>query len=138
MIEKYLLDACSVIAYLTKEEGADTIETLIDEAIEEDIELLIHKINFFEVFYDVWKSQGESTAAIVFSTFKKLPVTIIESISDELMIEAARFKTGYRVSVADSYALATARLHGAVLITSGHREFDPVEEAGEIAFLWIR
>ena len=138
MSAKYVLDACSVIAYLTKEEGADAIEKLIHEAIDGDSELLMHKLNFYEVYYDTLRSQGKETAEIVFDTFKKLPVTIIESISDELMVEAARIKTGHSISVADSFALATARLHGATLVTSDHHEFNPVEDAGEIAFLWIR
>jgi len=138
MSAKYVLDACSVIAYLTKEEGADAIEKLIHEAIDGDSELLMHKLNFYEVYYDTLRSQGKETAEIVFGTFKKLPVTIIESISDELMVEAARIKTGHSISAADSFALATARLHGATLVTSDHHEFNPVEDAGEIAFLWIR
>lgn len=127
MSKKYVLDACSVIAYLVKEEGSDVIETLINDAIEKEAELLMHMINFFEVFYDTWKSQGEATAMIVFELFKKLPVTLIESISDEVLTEAARLKNGYHISVADSFALATAKIHGATLVTSDHHEFDPVE-----------
>jgi len=138
MSKKYVLDACSVIAYLVKEEGSDVIETLINDAIEKEAELLMHMINFFEVFYDTWKSQGEATAMIVFELFKKLPVTLIESISDEVLTEAARLKNGYHISVADSFALATAKIHGATLVTSDHHEFDPVEKSGENTFLWIR
>jgi len=138
MSPKYVLDACSVIAYLTGEDGADVIEALINDAIDKAAELFMHKINLYEVFYDTWRSQDEAAAIIFYDTFTNLPVSIIDSISDELMAEAARLKTEYRVSVADSFALAAAKLNDAVLVTSDHREFDPVEEKGDIAFHWIR
>jgi len=135
---KYILDACSVIAYLAKEDGADTIENLIDDAINNEVELSMHKLNLYEVYYDTWRAQGEETAENIIDTFRKLPVTIIDSISDELMGKAARFKTLYSISVADSFALATAQLQSSVLVSSDHREFDPVDKNGEVAFLWIR
>ena len=138
MSKKYILDACSVIAYLLKEDGADIVETLIGDAIDNKTEVSMHKLNLYEVYYDTWKSLGEETAENMYNTFMKLPVSIIDSISDELMTEAARLKTEHRVSVADSFALATARLKGAVLVTSDHREFDPVDKKGDIDFLWIR
>jgi predicted nucleic acid-binding protein len=54
------------------------------------------------------------------------------------MKEAARFKLAFKMSVADSFALATAKLEDVTLITADHHEFDPIDEAGEIEFLWIR
>ena len=138
MSVKYVLDACAVIAYLTGEDGSDVIEALINDAIDKDAELLMHKINLYEVFYDTWKAQNEAAAILFYDTFTNLPVSIIDSISDELMGEAARFKTEYRVSVADSFALAAAKTHGAALVTSDHTEFDPIKEKGDISFFWIR
>jgi len=138
MSKKYILDACSVIAYLLKEDGAEIVKNLIGDAIENKTELLINKLNLYEVYYDTWKSQGEEIAVSMYNTFRNLPISIIDSISDEMMTEAARLKTKYRVSVADSFALATALLNGAVLVTSDHREFDIVDKKCDIDFLWIR
>jgi len=138
MSKKYILDACSVIAYFLKEDGADIVKNLIGDAIDNKTELSMHKLNLYEVYYDTWKSQGEETAVNMYNTFMKLPISIVDSISDEMMAEAARFKTKHNVSVADSFALATARLEGAALITSDHHEFDPVDKKGDIDFLWIR
>lgn len=138
MSRKYVLDACSVIAYLADEEGADVVENLLVGNNTEKIDLLMHKLNFYEVFYDTWKSKSEATAMEVFKTIEDSPVEIIDSISDELMIEAARFKANYRMSVADSFAIAAAKQQKAILVTSDHHEFDPVDKAGEVEFLWIR
>ena len=138
MSKKYVLDACSVIAFLADEEGADTIEKLVHEAIDKDTSLFMNKLNLYEVLYDMQKSQGESEAIDTVNSFISLPVAIIDIISDDLMIEAAYFKTNYSVSVADSFALATAKIYDAALVTSDHHEFDPVDKIEEITFLWIR
>jgi len=51
---------------------------------------------------------------------------------------AARFKTAYQMSVADSFALALAANLNASLVSTDHHEFDSVEIAGEIRFFWLR
>jgi predicted nucleic acid-binding protein len=51
---------------------------------------------------------------------------------------AARFKARFRISLADSVALALAVVCDAPLVTCDHHEFDPIETAGEVRFLWIR
>jgi len=138
MNTKYVLDASSIIAFLTKEAGADITDNLISEALDNKAELIMHKINFIEVIYDAWKTQGESQAKSTFSGIKLLPITIVDSISDDLALEASRLKAGNRISLADAFALALARLESATLVTSDHHEFDSLEASGEATFLWIR
>jgi len=138
MNTKYVLNACSVIAFLTKEDGADITDNLIAEALDNKAELFMHKINFIEVIYDAWKTQGGSQAKTIFNNIKLLPITIVDSISDDLALEASRLKAGNRISLADAFALAVARLESATLVTSDHHEFDALEASGEATFLWIR
>jgi len=52
--------------------------------------------------------------------------------------EARRLKIKYKMSVADSIALGEASILGASILTSDHREFDPVEQSETIKFTWIR
>jgi len=52
--------------------------------------------------------------------------------------EAGRLKRSHKMSVADSFVLATAIIEGATVVSSDHKEMDSVEEAGELSFLWIR
>jgi predicted nucleic acid-binding protein len=42
------------------------------------------------------------------------------------------------MSLADSFALATALCRGAALVTADHHEFDAVEQAEPVGFLWFR
>ena len=47
-------------------------------------------------------------------------------------------KATYKVSLADSIALAEAVISNGLLMTSGHHEFDAIESAEDIKFYWIR
>jgi predicted nucleic acid-binding protein len=53
--------------------------------------------------------------------------------------EAARFKTTYKISIADSIALAETSVSGGTIITADHHEMDIVEQnEHNLKFLWIR
>jgi predicted nucleic acid-binding protein len=42
------------------------------------------------------------------------------------------------MSFADAILVATARYTGATVVTCDHVELEPVEQQGQILFLWIR
>jgi len=54
------------------------------------------------------------------------------------MLVLLLLKSTYRISLADSLALAESSLSGAMLITSDHHEFDVIEAAENINFNWFR
>jgi PIN domain nuclease of toxin-antitoxin system len=101
-MDKYILDACALIAYYTDEEGADIVQDMIRKAYFEECEVSISKINLLEVFYDVYKTQGETEAKNFLYNILNTPVKIIETIERDIFIEAGRLKANYRVSLADS------------------------------------
>jgi PIN domain nuclease of toxin-antitoxin system len=50
------LDACALIAYFAKENGADNIENILRDAIDdENITIFMNKINLLEVYYKTIK-----------------------------------------------------------------------------------
>lgn len=138
MSEKFVLDACSVIAYFKDEDGAATIEKLLDEASEGSVSIIMHKLNLYEVYYNFAREVDEKNLSNKIETLKSLDITFMEAISDLLIEEAAKFKLSNKISVADSFALATAKIEGAKLVTSDHHEFDPIDKSGDMSFLWIR
>jgi len=69
---------------------------------------------------------------------RSLPITIIAVLSDEVFEEAGRLKATYKVSLADSIALAEAKTRKVQLLTSDHHEFDPLDVQKEVKFSWIR
>ncbi|MCL1808015.1 MAG: PIN domain-containing protein [Oscillospiraceae bacterium] len=75
----------------------------------------------------------------VMAEVKACPITIFSEISDELFEEAGRFKASYKVSFADTFALATASVTNATLLTTDHHEMDAVEQGEQgIKFHWVR
>jgi predicted nucleic acid-binding protein len=135
---KFVLDACAVIALLTGEVGAGNVRTILNRAYAGEGEVSINKINLFEVYYDAYRVYGKLRADDAFSRIIKLPLVVISELKDNVFVEAGRLKATYRVSLADSIALAEAYVSGALLVTSDHHEFDIIEQKESIKFHWIR
>ena len=130
----YLLDACALIAFFNKEEGADVVESLF----ENEEEIFISIVNVYEVYYDACRADGEEKAKELLADIEKLPVTIIRNIDKEVLIKAARFKVDFSISLADSIALGLGKQLGAKVVTADHHEFDKIEEKKSADFCWIR
>jgi predicted nucleic acid-binding protein len=138
-VPDYLLDACAVLAFLKKEEGADVVMGLIDRAESGEISLCMNAVNLIEVYYDRIRMDGFDQAdAIINDIYNLFPVSIIESIDSAIVREAARLKAQGKMSFADTILVATARCTGAVIVTCDHVELEPVERQEHIPFLWIR
>ena len=56
----------------------------------------------------------------------------------EIFTEAGRLKASYKISLADSVALAQTIVSGGALLTADHHEFDAIEKHENIRFEWIR
>ena len=80
MTEKYLLDACAVIAYLNDEEGADKIEGLLWESDQRSKVLFLHEVNLLEVYYGVYRDEGEQLAEETYNTVVNLPIKIVAGL----------------------------------------------------------
>ncbi len=52
MNDVYILDACSLIAYLNDEKGADNVKDLLIKSGNDECSLYIHMINLYEIYYD--------------------------------------------------------------------------------------
>ena len=137
-MNRYVLDACALIAVLQEEPGADSVVDVINAANIGEAEIIMHKINFLEVYYDAYRSRGKEQAELMRSEFGKLPVSINAEIHDEIFNEAGRLKASYRMSLADSIALAQAIAIDGELLTADHHEFDVIEKHESIRIKWIR
>jgi len=134
----YVLDACALIALLQDEAGADKVAAAINAAYKGNAIIMMNKLNLLEVYYDAYRSRGKQQANLMLSELKKRPIKIKHEISDEVFMEAGRLKASYRISLADSVALAEASVSGGELLTADHHEFDVIEQSEKIKFSWIR
>ena len=91
-------------------------------------------LNLLEVYYDIYRRIGKLESFEQLSMIKKLPIVIQSKFTDEVFLEAGRLKASYKISLADSVALAEASVSGGVLLTADHHEFDIIEKQEKIKF----
>ena len=136
--EIYVLDACSLIAFFNDEPGAEKVQELFQKAVNEEAEIFLHAINFYEIYYDCLRAKGTVEANELFSEIDNLPITLEREISDRLITEASYFKVNEKVSLADSIMLGLAKIKDAAAVSSDHHEFDPIAIKKLVNFFWIR
>jgi predicted nucleic acid-binding protein len=135
---KFILDACSVIAYFNEESGASSCEEILLKAWQNECKVYMNWVNVYEVFYGYQKADGIHTARRILKDLLDWPINIIYIADLELIKSASYFKTKYPVSMADSILLGQAQILTAKLVTADHHEFDEVDRQKELKFHWIR
>jgi predicted nucleic acid-binding protein len=134
----YVLDACAMLAVLSKEQGYEKVIEVYYEAARGEVNLIMNKVNLLEVYYDLFRAYGKEGADVFITKVKQSPIIINHEITDEVFEEAGRLKATYKISLADSFALAQSVVSAGTLLTCDHHEFDPVAEKEMIDFAWIR
>ncbi len=134
---RYILDACAIIAFLSDEDGADVVEGLLRRAEAGEIELLMHYINLGEVYYHVFRNDGEDEANNVYALITQLPIRFL-NIREDILLMAGKVKATQRVSYADAFAIAVSLVEDGILVTADHHEIEPLEAQDLIAVEWIR
>ena len=128
-----LLDSYAILAWLQNEPGADKISELLEKAKEGKLKLYMSWINIGEVYYQIIRRKGKQVAEETLMELKILPITFI-SVTDELVKKAAELKAKYPIAFADCFAIATAFMKDATLVT-GDPEFE--KTSGEVKVEWI-
>ena len=98
--ERYVLDACALIAYLNDEIGAKVVEDLVALALQERVQLYVAAVNVYELFYDCLKRDAATAFQLVDDIYS-LPLTVVEVLDRALMQRAGGFKVAYRISLAN-------------------------------------
>ena len=128
-----VLDSYGLLAYYQGEAGKETMIEIFRSAEGSAHRLLLSTVNWGEVFYATLRTFGRERAEQVAHSISRLPIEIIPA-DLELARQAAEFKATKKMSYADCFAAALAKLRKAELVT-GDREFKQVE--GEVKILWI-
>ena len=130
-----VLDACAIIAYLRDEEGAEVVEA----ALIGDHDCVVHAVNLCEVYHDCVRRDGTARADALLEDLVSIGLVTREDMDTHLWKAAAGFKAKLaRVSLADCFAMALTQRLNAELVTSDHREFDPVAAQGLCPIRFIR
>lgn len=117
-MRRYVLDANAVIGFLEDREGtAAKVERLLDQALEQQAPLLMSAVNWGEVFYVIWRNEGERRALRVEKDVQDLPLAIVAADRDRAT-RAAALKQKHNLGYADSFAAELAIERGAWLVTA--------------------
>ena len=138
MSEIYVFDACALIALLSKEKGYENVEKIIKESKSNNTEIIMNKINLYEVYYNICKTYDEYSAMKFLNEIKLSPIKINDEINDNVLINAGKLKIKYKMSLADSFGLAETIISNGIFVTADHHELDIVDKSEKIKFLWIR
>jgi predicted nucleic acid-binding protein len=133
----YVLDACAFIALLKREAGWETVDALFKRARAGEITLCMSIINLLEVIYGFRRDRGAAYAAEIMKKVYSSPITIIDTISQQVFDEAARLKSTNKIALADAIACATAIDLSATLVTKDG-EIKEVEKREKLSVFWVR
>jgi len=128
-----VLDAHGLLVFLEKETGFEKVEQSFVTAVEKERPLLMASVNFGEVYYIVLRECGQDKAHEIEKIIRTLPIEIVD-VDMQIAREAARLKANHKISYADCFAAALAKLHKGEVIT-GDKEFKSLEN--EIRIVWL-
>jgi uncharacterized protein with PIN domain len=132
----FVFDACALIALLEDEPGAEVVEELLQEP---GNRCLIHAVNACEVYYDLCRRGNTEDADTLEVLFAGYDLELFDSLASDLWKLAGKLKAEWRkVSLADCCALALAIRVEGTLVTSDHRELDPIALAEVCPVRFIR
>ncbi len=132
-MKKHALDSFAILAYLHEEPGAEKVQHFLVKAINDKAQLFLCAVNWAEIAYISKRKHGTLKWQTAAEALLKLPIEIIAA-DLELANLASDFKAKYRLSLADAFAAALAKLKKAELLT-GDPEFKVLEK--EINIQWI-
>jgi predicted nucleic acid-binding protein len=128
-----VLDSYGLMAYLEGEKGKETVIEVLKTARDSGQNAFLCLVNWGEVFYITLRETGQEKAEQVVRLLSNLPIELVP-VDLELAKMAAILKAHKKMSYADCFAAALAKLKKAELVT-GDKEFKEVEK--EVKILWI-
>lgn len=128
-----ILDAHALLTFFEKEPGYEKVQAAFMNAVEKDSNLLMTSVNYGEVYYIVLRECGQQKAEEIERIIRRLPIDVVD-VDIATAKEAARFKAKYKISYADCFAAALAKLKKGELLTGSQELGHP---KNEIKISWI-
>ena len=121
----YLLDTSALLAFWNNEEGADEVERILRSGPSRG-KVLYSFMTLMEAKYRLLRRGGKELADEFERMVGNLPLERV-NLTDPILHRAVEIKATKRVSVADSWIIATAMENGASLVHKDP-EFEQVKD----------
>ena len=129
-----VLDSFALLSFLRDEPGGEKVAALLEKAAQREQPLHMTEVNYAETQYIIRRKDGEAAWRVVAGELAALPIEF-HPADRRLADLAADFKTRFKLSLADAFAAALAKIRNAELIT-GDQEFKGIES--EIKIGWLK
>jgi ribonuclease VapC len=112
-----VVDAWAALAFLRKEGPADaSMRRYLRRAHAGNLRLVMNVVNLGEVYYRTIQLAGVDGADERVRLLRRLPIEMLAA-REPLAMEAGRIKARHRLSFADAFAVATARVERGSILT---------------------
>jgi predicted nucleic acid-binding protein len=129
-----ILDSWALMALFNGESAADEVEKLLTQAAADRHKLLMSVVNWGEIYYSVMRGASPAMAEQKAREIAAMPIEIVPADLPQTH-QAAIFKATRKMSYADCFGAALAKLRNAEFVT-GDPEFNEVEK--EIKINWLK
>jgi predicted nucleic acid-binding protein len=123
--EAIVLDTSAILALWNEEDGAFIVEQILREK-PGCHKIYVSFMTFMECRYRLWKDHGRNAADEIIRGLSLLPIIRVD-VNDPLLLAASELKAQHKISVADSWIIATAVVHNATLVHKDP-EFDSLSD----------
>jgi ribonuclease VapC len=128
-----VLDSYAMIAYLENESCADKVEKELEDADSGRSIIWLSLVNWGEVYYSVYRSKGQQSAAKCIEVVDQLPIKLVDC-DRTITKKAALLKAKYPIAYGDCFAAALAQIKNCPILT-GDPEFKLLHK--EIKVSWL-
>ena len=111
-----VLDSWALIAFFEDEPAAETVEKILEQAAADRHKLLISVVNWGEVYYNVMRKVSQEAAEQKIKEIAAMPVEIV-GVDADLTKQAAIYKATKKMSYADCFGAALAKIKNAEFVT---------------------
>jgi len=131
-----VLDAHALMVLFNDEPGADEVEKILLKAESGSPKLLMSVVNWGEIYYSILRGASAEMAESKSHEIAGMQIKLVPVDADdlELVRQAAAFKATRKMSYADCFAAALAKIKNAELVT-GDREFKQL--ARDVKIHWL-
>jgi len=122
------------MALFNNEPAADTVEKVLEQATADRHRLFMSVVNWGEIYYSVMRGASTEMAEQKAREIAAMPIEIVPADLHQTH-QAAIYKATHKMSYADCFAAALAKVKNCELLT-GDPEFKEVEK--EIKINWLK
>ena len=122
MLERLTFDTEAILAFYLGEEGAETVSDCLSRIQKGEVAGFINVFNLTEFYYILCRVDNK-LAEQKLRNLRLYGLKVVPIEDDDLWREAACVKSGHSLSLADAFAVATAKMLKTELVVGSDREF---------------